>query len=156
MRFYGNLDALAQLALGGFSLLYNIQHNKIMPKNPLGPVVRHKEMMSNDTKTTLTDHMAGFALFFMALDESTDLSDTTRLAICIRGIDKEFTVIEELLASQRLKGITTREDFFNEVEKLFISFGLPWSKLVGVCTDGVPSMVGLRKSFIGILNEKAT
>ncbi|GBP64272.1 hypothetical protein EVAR_45320_1 [Eumeta japonica] len=33
-------------------------------------------------------------------------------------------------------------DIFNEVQKVFTSFGLPWSKLVGVCTDGVPSIVG--------------
>ncbi|XP_056637725.1 general transcription factor II-I repeat domain-containing protein 2-like [Diorhabda sublineata] len=100
--------------------------------------------------------MAGFESFSIALDESTDLSDTAQLAIFIRGIDKEFTVIKELLALQPLKATTTGEDIFNEVQKLFTSFGLPWSKLIEVCTDGAPSMVGLRKGFIGILNEKAT
>ncbi|GBP41280.1 General transcription factor II-I repeat domain-containing protein 2A [Eumeta japonica] len=113
-------------------------------------------MMANDIKTTLTDRMAGFESFSIALDESTDLSDTAQLAIFIRGVDKEFTVTEELLALQPLKGTTTGKDIFNEVQKVFTSFGLPWSKLVGVCTDGVPSMVGLRKSFIEILNEKTT
>ncbi|XP_056642605.1 general transcription factor II-I repeat domain-containing protein 2A-like [Diorhabda sublineata] len=91
-----------------------------------------------------------------ALDESTDLSDTAQLAIFIRGIDKEFTVTEELLSLQPLKATTTGEDIFNEVQKVFTNFGLPWSKLNGVCTDGAPSMVVLRKGFIGILNEKAT
>lgn len=119
-------------------------------------VVRRIEMMANDIKTTLTDRMAGFESFSIALDESTDLSDTAQLAIFIRGVDKEFTVTEELLALQPLKGTTTGEDIFIEVQKVFTSFGLPWSKLIGVCTDGAPSMVGLRKGFIGILNEKAT
>ncbi|XP_026326221.1 general transcription factor II-I repeat domain-containing protein 2-like [Hyposmocoma kahamanoa] len=113
-------------------------------------------MMANDIKTTLTDRMAGFESFSIALDESTDLSDIAQLAIFIRGVDKEFTVTEELLALQPLKGTTTGEDIFNEVQKVFTRFGLPWSKLKGVCTDGAPSMVGLRKGFIGILNEKAT
>ncbi|XP_026331068.1 general transcription factor II-I repeat domain-containing protein 2-like, partial [Hyposmocoma kahamanoa] len=113
-------------------------------------------MMVNDIKTTLTDRMAGFESFSIALDESTDLSDTAQLAIFIRGVDKEFTVTEELLALQPLKGATTGEDIFNEVQKVFTRFGLPWSKLKGVCIDGAPSMVGLRKGFIGILNEKAT
>ncbi|GBP61474.1 General transcription factor II-I repeat domain-containing protein 2A [Eumeta japonica] len=111
--------------------------------------------MANDIKTS-ADRMAGCESFFIALDENTDLSDTTRLAVFIRGVDKAFTVNEELLAMQSLKGTTTGKDIFNEVQKVFTSFGLPRSKLVRVCTDGVPSMVGLRKGFIGILNEKAT
>ncbi|GBP36776.1 General transcription factor II-I repeat domain-containing protein 2A [Eumeta japonica] len=111
-------------------------------------------MMANDIKTTLTDRMAGFESFSIALDESTDLSDTAQLAIFIRGVDKEFTVTEELLALRPLKGTTTGKDIFNKVQKIFTNFSLSWSKLVGVCTDGVPSMVGLRKGFIGILNEK--
>ncbi|CAG9786209.1 unnamed protein product [Diatraea saccharalis] len=39
--------------------------------------------MANDTKTTLTDRMAGFESFIIALDESTDLSDTAQLAIFV-------------------------------------------------------------------------
>ncbi|GBP24141.1 General transcription factor II-I repeat domain-containing protein 2 [Eumeta japonica] len=108
-------------------------------------------MMANDRKTTLTDRMVGFESFSIALEESTDLSDTTQLAIFIRGVDKEFTVTEEMLALQLLKETTTGEDV---LMKIFTSFYLLWSKLVGVCTDGVPSMVGLRKGFIGIFNEK--
>ncbi|XP_066908349.1 general transcription factor II-I repeat domain-containing protein 2A-like [Halyomorpha halys] len=112
--------------------------------------------MANDIKTKLTDHMAGFELFSIALDESTDLSETAQLAIFIRGVDEEFNVTEELLVLQALKGTTRGEDMFNEVQKIFTSFGFWWSKLVGVCIDGPPSMVGLRKGFIGIMNEKAT
>ncbi|GBP66690.1 General transcription factor II-I repeat domain-containing protein 2A [Eumeta japonica] len=94
--------------------------------------------------------MAGFEIFSIALDESTDLFDTAQLAIFIRGANKEFIVTEELLALQLLKRTTRGEDTFNEVQKVFSSFGLPWSKLVGVSTDGVPSMVGLHKGFIEI------
>ncbi|GBP26658.1 General transcription factor II-I repeat domain-containing protein 2A [Eumeta japonica] len=61
--------------------------------------------------------MAGFESFFTSLDESTDLSDIAQLAIFIRGVDKEFTVTEELLALQPLKGTTTGENIFNEVQK---------------------------------------
>ncbi|GBP04347.1 General transcription factor II-I repeat domain-containing protein 2B [Eumeta japonica] len=61
-------------------------------------------MMANDIKTTLTDRMAGFESFSIALDESTDLSDTVQLAIFIRGVDKE---LNELLALQPLKPTTT-------------------------------------------------
>ncbi|CAK1585423.1 unnamed protein product [Parnassius mnemosyne] len=49
-------------------------------------VVRRIEMMANDIKTTLTDLMAGFESFSIALDEITDLSDTAQLDIFIRGV----------------------------------------------------------------------
>ncbi|CAG9786761.1 unnamed protein product [Diatraea saccharalis] len=113
-------------------------------------------MLADYIKTTLTDRVDGFETFSIALDESTDLPDPAKLTVFIRGVDKEFTVSEELLALQSLKGTTTREDIFNEVQELLTSFALPWSKLVGVCTDDAPSMVGLRKDFIRILNEKTT
>ncbi|GBP70062.1 General transcription factor II-I repeat domain-containing protein 2A [Eumeta japonica] len=51
------------------------------------------------------------------LDESTDLSDTAQLAIFIRGVNKKFSVTKELFALQPLKGTTTKEDIFNEVQK---------------------------------------
>ncbi|GBO99608.1 General transcription factor II-I repeat domain-containing protein 2A [Eumeta japonica] len=92
-------------------------------------------MMTSDIKTIC---MAGFESFSIALDKSTDLSETAQLTIFIRGVDKKFTVTEELLALQPLKGTTTGEDVFNEVQNVFTNFGLPWSKLVGVRTDGVP------------------
>ncbi|XP_057667237.1 tigger transposable element-derived protein 1-like [Diorhabda carinulata] len=82
-------------------------------------VVRRIEMIANDIKTTLTDRMAGFESFSIALDESTDLSDKAQLAVFIRGIDKEFTVTEELLTLQPLKATTTGEDIFNEVQKFW-------------------------------------
>ncbi|GBP45138.1 General transcription factor II-I repeat domain-containing protein 2A [Eumeta japonica] len=74
-------------------------------------------MMAHGIKTKLTDCMAGFKSFSIALDESTDLSDTAQLAIFNRGVDKKFTVTEELLALRPLKGTTTGEDIFNEVQK---------------------------------------
>ncbi|GBP59596.1 hypothetical protein EVAR_44812_1 [Eumeta japonica] len=67
---------------------------------------------------------------------------------------KEFSSTEELLALQQQKGTTTEQDIYNEVQKVFTDFGLPWSKSVGVCTDGVSSMVGLRKGYLNDLNLK--
>lgn len=60
------------------------------------------------------------------------MSVTAQRAIFIRGVDKKFTVTEELLALQPLKATATREDIFIEFQRVFTSFGLPWSKLIGV------------------------
>ncbi|XP_066905249.1 general transcription factor II-I repeat domain-containing protein 2A-like [Halyomorpha halys] len=112
-------------------------------------------MKAIDMKTTLTDRMAGFESFSIVLDVSTDLCETAQLAIFNRGVDKEFTVTEELLVLQRLKGTATGKNIFNEVQKVFRSFSLAWSKLVGVCIVGPWTFYDrLSQGFIGILNEK--
>ncbi|GBP59730.1 hypothetical protein EVAR_36515_1 [Eumeta japonica] len=58
-------------------------------------------MIANDIKTTLTGRMAGFQSFSIGIDESTDLSDTAQLATFI-------------------KGTSTEEDIFNEVQKIVV------------------------------------
>ncbi|GBP70286.1 General transcription factor II-I repeat domain-containing protein 2B [Eumeta japonica] len=73
--------------------------------------------MMADVKITLTDHMADFESFSIALDESTDLSYIAQLTIFIGGVDKEYNFTKELLALQPLKEITTGEDIFIEVQK---------------------------------------
>ncbi len=45
--------------------------------------------------------------YFVALDESTDQTDTAQLAIFIRGINDQFEVMEELLSFCQMHGRTT-------------------------------------------------
>jgi hypothetical protein len=47
--------------------------------------------------------------FSIALDDSTDASDTAQLAIFIQEVDADFNTTEEVLALQPLKGTTTGE-----------------------------------------------
>ncbi|GBP28463.1 General transcription factor II-I repeat domain-containing protein 2 [Eumeta japonica] len=91
-----------------------VEERSLVPRSRLHARLRRNATISyafsiiaNDIKTTLTDRMAGFESFSIALDENTDLFDIAQLTIFIRGFDKEFTVTEELLALQPLKGITT-------------------------------------------------
>lgn len=118
-------------------------------------IVRRIDMMADDINIKLAERASEFEAFSIALDEITDLFDTARLAIFIRGVDKEFTVTEELLTLQPLIGTYTGEDVFNEVGAAIARYGLQWSGLIGVCTNGAPSMTSLRKGFISILKEKA-
>jgi hypothetical protein len=59
------------------------------------------------------------------------------------------------LAPQPLNGTTAGEDIFETVNTVFERFGLKWSSLSGICTDGAPAMVGARKGLIGIDRERA-
>jgi hypothetical protein len=67
------------------------------------------EMMADDIKKNLKEKFDRLEEFSIALDDSTDASDTAQLAIFIRGVDADFNITEELLALQPLKGTTTSE-----------------------------------------------
>jgi hypothetical protein len=70
------------------------------------------------------------------MDESTDVSDTAKLAIFVWGTDNEFNVTEELAGLMAMKGMTTSEDLHDEIEKVLQKLNIPIQKLVGVVTDG--------------------
>ena len=75
------------------------------------------------------------------MDESTDASDTTKLAVFIRSIDSEFTITEKLLSLVSMKGTTTGKDLFDAVLKVMLYFNQDYKLLEGITTDGVPSMM---------------
>ena len=53
-----------------------------------------------------------------------------------------------------MKGTTTGEDLFIEIDKTFKKLGLSWNKLVSVTTDGGRNMSGINKGLIGRINTK--
>jgi hypothetical protein len=91
--------------------------------------------------------------FSIALDDSTDASDTAQPAIFIRRVGVGFNITEELLALQPLKGTATGEDIFETVNTVFERFGLKWSSLSGILHCN--AMVGAWKGLVGIVNERA-
>jgi glutaredoxin-related protein len=111
-------------------------------------------MMADDIKKSLKEKITRLEAFSIALDDSTDAPDTAQLAIFIQGVDVDFNITEKLLALQPLKGTTTSEDIFETFNTVFGRFGLKWSSLSGICTDGAPAMVGARKGLIGMVHER--
>ena len=82
----------------------------------------------------------------MALDESTDVTDTAQLLLFIRGVNAEFEVTEELASMNSLRGTTTGENMFKEVEKTLTKYNLKWNQLKCVTTDGGKYMCGTGKA----------
>ncbi|GCC25072.1 hypothetical protein chiPu_0003477 [Chiloscyllium punctatum] len=68
------------------------------------------------TRNPERQHRAvNFDFFSLALDESCDVCDTAQLLIFVRGITTDFKITEELAAMQSMKGTTTGNDLFTEV-----------------------------------------
>ena len=64
------------------------------------------------------------------------------------------TIEEEMLFCKSLKTTTRAEDVFKLVDAYFHKNDMKWQKLVGVCTDGAPAMLGCRSGFITRVKQK--
>ena len=58
---------------------------------------RRIDDLADNIKGTLKNKLSASVLYSLALNESTDQSDTAQLVIFIRGIDENFNIIKEML-----------------------------------------------------------
>ena len=82
-------------------------------------VARRVDGISSNIEISLIKRLDSYKFYSLALDESTDISDTAQLAIFVRGITENFEVIEELLDLCPMKDTTTGQDIFNEVKRVY-------------------------------------
>ena len=92
--------------------------------------------MVTDVKTQLIEKSKDFVAYSLAVDESSDTTDTAQLAIFIRGGYSSLNVTEETLDMKSMHGTTTGKDIFDNVCQSVTDMNLPWDKLVGLKTDG--------------------
>ncbi|XP_004213339.2 general transcription factor II-I repeat domain-containing protein 2-like [Hydra vulgaris] len=116
-------------------------------------IARRVEDLLKNIELALKEKLCKCEAYSLALDESTDRSDTAQLAIFIRFITSNFEIIEELLDFRHMKGTTKGEDILSEVKKTMIKFDLPETKLSGVTTDGASSMKGKNIGFVALFKK---
>lgn len=63
------------------------------------------EELAGDIERSLKERLLLFVYYSVALDESTDLTDTAQLAMFIRGVDVNFVVTEEMATLVSMKGL---------------------------------------------------
>lgn len=112
--------------------------------------------MSSDIYHQLCEKVKCFDAYSVALDESTDITDTAQLTIYVRGVDCNFELTEELLTIIPMHGQTTANEIFCHLCDTLENAGLPWKSFVGITTDGAPSMIGRKNGLVALVKKKTS
>ncbi|XP_032460522.1 general transcription factor II-I repeat domain-containing protein 2 isoform X2 [Phocoena sinus] len=124
----------------------------VSPKE--NPAVQPIEDVAGNLWEKLREKIRSFVAYSIAIDEITDINNTTQLAIFIRGVDENFDVSEELLDTVPMTGTKSGNEIFLRVEKSLKKFNIDWSKLVSVASTGTPAMVDANDGLVTKLKSK--
>jgi len=113
--------------------------------NTIGRRVEH---IGNTIFKQTINKAQSFNWYSLALDESTDISDTAQLLVCFRGVDNNLNVTQELASLYSMHSTKTGEDIFKEIEKTLNDYKLDWSRLQCVTIDGARNMAGIKKVWL--------
>ena len=144
--------ASAEVLFAGFQNKDTIMQH--IGKLPLSPdtCARRCDELSGDIFTQLMTKLRACPAFSLALDESTDNSDTAQLMASVRyfneGVSKDF------LCLLPLKGTTTARDICSALLKFDEENHLTWENLVSLCTEGAPSMLGRQAGFVALFRQE--
>ena len=108
--------------------------------------------MSDKIKSKVLSKIDSSPVFALQLDESTDISNLSQLLVYVRYVADE-TINEEFLFCQPLETTSKAVDVFQMLIDFFDKTEFSWSKLVGVCTDGAPSMIGANSGLISLVKQ---
>ena len=109
--------------------------------------------MSDNIKSKVLSKIYSSPVFALQLDESTDISNLSQLLVYVRYVADE-RINEEFLFCQPLEITSEAVDVFQMLIDFFDKTELSWSKLVGVCTDGAPAMIGANSGLISLVKQK--
>lgn len=110
--------------------------------------------LSSDIYDQLCEKAKCFSVYSVALDETTDITDTAQLAMYVRGVNDNFEVMEELLRVIPMHGQPTAQEIFCQLCDAIKNAGLPWKRFVGITTDGAPSMTGRKNGLVALVQKK--
>ena len=109
--------------------------------------------MSDNIKSKVLSKIDSSPVFALQLDESTDISNLSPLLVYVRYVADERNN-EEFLFCQLFEKKSKAVDVFQMLIDFFDKTDLSWSKLVGVCTDGAPGMIGANSGLISLVKQK--
>ncbi|CAG9790709.1 unnamed protein product [Diatraea saccharalis] len=116
-------------------------------------VKRRIDDMASDIKLQILNKVKLSPFFAISCDESTDIVNCAQLIIYVRYVSGDH-IDEEIFHSQSLSAGTKSEDIFDAISNYIERNDLDWNKLIGLCTDGAPAMIGARSGLAQKLKEK--
>jgi len=110
--------------------------------------------LAKDIECQVLEKVHASAFFAIQYDETTDAAQLFQSLAYVRLVGPP-SIGEEMLFCRPLQTTGKAEDVFQIVATFFDNSGMKWEKLVGVCTDGAPAMIGSRSGFISRIKEKS-
>ncbi|CAG5015817.1 unnamed protein product [Parnassius apollo] len=116
-------------------------------------IKRRIDDMAEDIKNQVVEAVKESCFFLQYSWMSTDVAQCCQLLVFVRYIQNE-TIKDELLFSTELTTTSKAIDIMTAISEFFDKHELSWKKLIGVCTDGAPAMLGSRSGFVQLVKEK--
>jgi hypothetical protein len=82
-----------------------------------------------------------------------NITSKAQLLAFIR-FENKWEIMENFCYCKEMPETTKGQDIFNILFSYLESCGFSWSRCVGICTDGAPSMIGSIKGLITLIKEK--
>lgn len=92
--------------------------------------------------------------FSLACDSSTDITSMSQCSLFVRYCTPDGVIEEDFLAVITMKGHTRGCDFMEVLKEFMEKHRIPVNKLISVCTDGCPSMVGANNGLIALMRKE--
>ena len=111
--------------------------------------------MSNDILAqVVADLISSPAKFSLQLDETTNVSSLSQLAVFVRYV-KDDMIKEDFLFCRPLTTTTKAADVKKLVDDFFRDNDLSWDMVSAVCSDGAPVMLGQKSGFSALVKADA-
>ena len=136
------------LAFGDKELAKNFEKVSLSHKT----IARRVKDLSDNVKVQLKNNVKISKYFSLALDESIDISDMSRLLVFIRTVDENFSVCKELLKTSPLHVSTKGFDISNSFVPVVEVYG-GFEKCDYVVADDARAMTRHRTGIVGILKD---
>uniref|UniRef100_A0A8D0G0A3 SPIN-DOC-like zinc-finger domain-containing protein n=1 Tax=Sphenodon punctatus TaxID=8508 RepID=A0A8D0G0A3_SPHPU len=109
--------------------------------------------LAENLNSQLQDKAKSFAAFSIAVNESTDVTGVSQLALFIRGIDENMCVTEELVELVPMRE-RTASDLFSNLVGALDRLNVDWTKVVSLATDGTSSGVSKKAGVLTKLKAR--
>ena len=134
--------------------MLGVAAEKEISKIPLSNDTIHWRIvdLSKNIETNVQKKLEG-SKFALIVDESTDISNSAQLLVFVRFINDD-EIINQFLCCKEMPTTTRGQDIFDMITGYLKKMNLTWKFCVGICTDGVPCMVGCIKGFASLAHKE--